>query len=149
MAMSEEVMADFIRLLHAVPRAKLASVMQEGLRATSAFDDLGLELRRGVVYCWLRREDDKMWGRNAEYTYIQVTVERSRCQVADMEFSSLALMYLQGQGGKPRHAEAAKLLAQLYEVTTVPLREYREGMFFTPEVLVRGNIAPEHITVVA
>lgn len=147
--MPTEMGVDSIRLLHAVPRAKLASVLQEGLRATSAFDDLGLELRRGVIYCWLRREDDKGWGSNSEYTYVQVTVEQSRCQVADMEFSSIALMYLQGQGGKPRQAAAAKLLAQLYEVTAVPLREYREGMFFTPEVLVRGNIGPENIEVVS
>jgi hypothetical protein len=69
-----------------------------------------------------------------------VTVDDERCTVADMEWSSLALMYLQGAGGKPRNLEASRLLADVYRVTSVRLSEYRPGMFFTPEVLVKGDI---------
>ena len=138
-----------VRLLHSVPRSKIQSVMREGLKTSSAFDDLGLEMRCGVVYCWRRREDDKMWGQNPEYAYIEITIDSSRCCVAEMDFASIALMYLQGQGGRPKNAEAATLLARLYEVTSVPLNEYREGMFSTPEILVKGDISPEHITVVS
>lgn len=129
-----------ITLLHATPEAKVDIILREGQRAASAFDDLGIPMRRGVVYCWLRREHDKMWGNNTDYTYIEVTVDRSRCRVADMEWSSLALMYLQGNL-KPEHSEAASLLARLYEVTAVSLDDYREGMFFTPEVLVSGDVS--------
>jgi hypothetical protein len=56
-------------------------------------------------------------------------------------------MYLQGQGGKPINPEASRLLAELYEATAVPLTEYRPGMFWTPEVLVKGDIGPESIRI--
>ena len=135
-----------VTLLHSVPRAAIKAVVRDGLKASSEFDDLGLAVRRGVVYCWLRREDDRMWGQNPDYVYVQVTVDSSRCRAADMDFSSIALMYRQGQGGRPRNAEAAALAAKLYEATSAPLTEYREGMFSTPEVLVKGDIAPEAIT---
>jgi len=87
-----------------------------------------------------------MWGNNADYAYVQATVDRSRCRVADMEFSSLAMMYLQGSGGRPGNTQAAALLAKLYELTSVPLSDYRGGMFCTPEVLVVGDIGAECIT---
>jgi transposase len=103
-------LSGFSGYLHATPKAKVDIILREGLRAASAFNDLGIPMRRGVVYCWLRREHDKMWGNNTDYTYIEVTVDRSRCRVADMEWSSLALMYLQGNL-KPEHSEAASLLA--------------------------------------
>jgi hypothetical protein len=137
--------AEKIRLLHSVPRADLESVLREGLRASSAFDDLGLEMRRGVIYCWLRPGDDKMWGKNPDYAYLEITVDPSRCRVADMDFASIALMYLQGQNGKPKNPEAVALLAKLYAVTSVPLSEYREGILWTPEVLVKGKISPQDI----
>lgn len=136
-----------VRLLHSVPRANLESTLKEGLVASSAFDDLGLEMRRGVIYCWLRPEDDKMWGKNPDYAYLEVTVESFRCRVAEMDFASIALMYLQGQSGKPKNPEAAALLARLYEVTSVPLSEYCEGTLWTPEVLVKGDIPPEEIAI--
>jgi hypothetical protein len=138
-----------VSLMHSVPRSRLAEVLQTGLRAGSEFADLGLEMRRGVIYCWLRREDDKMssGGQRADHTYVEVTVDEERCTVADMEWSSLALMYLQGQGGKPRNPEASRLLGELYRATAVPLSEYRPGMFWTPEVLVKGDVPPEFVRV--
>ena len=139
---------DRVTLFHSVPRTKLALIAGEGLIASSGFDDLELEIRRGVVFCWLRPEDDKMWGANPEYTQVQATVDVCRCRVADMDFSSIALMYLQGQGGRPRNTQAAALAAKLHDVTSVPLSNYRDGMFCTPEVLVKGDIVPEDITVI-
>jgi hypothetical protein len=136
-----------VTLLHSAPRSQLDAILRNGLQARSAFEDLGLEMRCGVVYCWLQLEHDKMWGGKPGYVHVEVTVDVSRCRVADMQFASIALMYLQGQGGKPRNTEAAVLLARLYELTAVPLNEYREGMFWTPEVLVRGDIAAADIAV--
>ena len=57
---------------------------------------------------------------------------------------SIALMYHQGQEGTPRQPEAVSLLARLCEVTSVPLSEYREGMYWASD-LVRGDIPPEHL----
>jgi hypothetical protein len=138
-----------IRLLHSTHRSNVDQVLRNGLKATSSFDDLGLEMRRGVVYCWLRKEDDKMWGQRADCVYVQVTVDQDRCRVADMDFISIAMMYLQGSKGKPKNEEAAQLLADLYRVTSVPLSEYTEGMFWTPEVLVKGDIDPDCIRLIS
>jgi len=129
------------RLFHSIPSAKLNEVLREGLKAVSEFDDLGLEMRRGVVYCWLRKEHDRMWGQQPGYVYVEVSLGEDRCRVAEMDFAGLALTYRQGTK-RPRNELAARLLAELYEVTSVPLSEYTEGMFFTPEVLVRGDITP-------
>jgi hypothetical protein len=85
-------------------------------------------------------------GQRADFVYLEVTVEKKCCVVADMEWSSLALMYKQGQG-RPQNVEASRLLAELYRVTAVPLSEYTEGAFWTPEVLVKGDIHPESIRV--
>jgi len=133
-----------VRLFHSVPTAVLPQVLAQGLRATSEFPDFDLVLRKGVVYCWLRPEDEKMssGGQRPDHVYVEVEVEEDRCVVADMEWISLAITYAKGFGGRPKNAEAAKLLARLYEVTAVPLSQYVSGMFFTPEVLVRGDIGP-------
>jgi hypothetical protein len=142
-------MARLARLLHSVHKSKIDGILREGLKAVSEFDNLGLDMRRGVVYCWLRREDDKMWGQRTDHVYIEVTVEEDRCHVAEMDFASIAMMYLQGSGGRPKNAEAACLLAEAYRVTSVPLSEYVEGMFSTPEALVKGDIDPICIKLVS
>jgi hypothetical protein len=84
-------MGESVILLHSVHKSRLAEVLRTGLHATSEFSDLGLEMRRGVIYCWLRKEDDKMSvaGQRADYTYVEVTVDKGRCAVADMDWSSL------------------------------------------------------------
>lgn len=141
-------MAEQIRLIHTIHKSMVGQALRVGLRAVSAYDDLNLDMRRGVVYCWLRKEDDKtsQGGQRADFVYLEVTVEEERCIVADMEWSSLAMMYRQGQR-RPKNMEASRLLAELYRVTAVPLSEYAEGTLFTPEVLVKGDIPPESIGV--
>ena len=131
-----------VQLFHSVPLTEVDAVLKEGLAASSAFDDLDLDMRQGVVFCWLCQEHDKMWGKNPDYVYLGVTVDQDRCRVAEMDFASIAMMYRQGSGGKPVNIEAARLLAELYQVTSVPLSEYQEGMLWTPEVLVKGDIEP-------
>ena len=59
------------------------------------------------------------------------------------------MMYRQGSGGKPKNEKAARLLAEVYQVTSVPLSDYIEGMFWTPEVLVKGDIAPDCIKLIS
>lgn len=137
-------MTNLIHLVHATKQATLPQILNEGLRASSSFDDLSLDMRRGVVYCWLCVDDDKMHKDDAGFVYVEVAVEPGRCVVADMEWSSMALMYRQGQA-KPVNDEAARLLAELYRVTSTPWTLYRPGMFWTPEVLVKGDISPNAI----
>ncbi len=135
-------MPHLARLYHSLPASLAQIALSSGVKAVSMFDDIGLEMRRDVVYCWLSKEDDKLSrdGQRTDFVYLEVTVETQRCTVADMEWSSLALMYLQGQS-RPQNLGAARLLAEIYRVTSVPLNDYSDGMFFTPEVLVKGDIA--------
>ena len=132
-------------LLHSVPKSDLERVLQHGLESKSRYDDLGLEIRRDVVYCWLRQEHDKLssGGQRDGYVYVEATVDEDRCRVAEMDFASLAMMFKHGSGGRPQNVEASQLLAKLYEVTSVPLSEYREGVFSSPEVMVKGAISAD------
>ena len=75
-----------------------------------------------------------------------VWVEPSRCLVADMDLIGLALMYKQGSSKTLQNNEATELLAQVYQITSLPLTSY-DGRFFTPEVLVKGNIEPSLISI--
>jgi len=143
-------MPRMVRLLHSLRRDDLEQALAQGLKATSSFDEFGLDLRRGVVYCWLCKEHDKMssGGQRPDHVYLEVTVAEDRCLVADMDWISAAMTYAQGAMGKPRNPEAARLAAELYRVTAVPLSQYTPEAFFTPEVLVKGDIAPESIRVI-
>ena len=136
------------QLIHSVHESIIGIVLRDGLKAASRFDSLGLDMRRGVIYCWLRKEDDKMWRKRSDYVYVRVSVDQDRCRVAEMDFASLALMYLQGDTVRPENKEAAHLLAEVYRVTSVPLSEYEPGIFSTPEVLVKGDISPDYISLV-
>jgi len=134
-----------VQLFHSLHKSKLAEALSTGLRAASEFPALGLEMRSGVVYCWLNQADDKLGssGQRADFVYLEVQVDEDRCLVADMDLISLAMQYHQGSGGKPKNPEASRLLAEAYRVTAVPLSEYSLGMFCAPEVLVKGDIAPQ------
>ena len=137
-------MGKLVKLHHSLRGSCRQLVLAEGLQARSEYSDLSLEMRRDVIYCWLRRDDD-LWGPEHDRVYVEVTVLEDRCTVAEMDFSSLALMYLQGRMGRPRNEEAARLLAEVYRVTSVPLAEYRDGSFSHPEVLVKGAIGPKDL----
>ena len=137
-----------VKLLHSVHKFMVENILKRGLKAASEYDDLELQMRFGVVYCWLRKEHDKLssGGQRADYVYVEVSVDEDRCRVADMDFASIAMMYRQGSRGKPKNEEAARLLAEVYRVTSVPLSDYTERMFGTPEVLVAGDIESDCIT---
>lgn len=138
-------MAKQVQLVHSIHKARVEEALRSGLKAESDFDDLGVDIRRNAVYCWLETSDDKLsaGGQKPDHVYLQATVDESRCVVADMEFSSLALMYRHGQGGRPKDDRVSALFAESYRLTAVGLSAYAPGMFFTPEVLVQGDIGPE------
>jgi len=138
-------MGRHVHLFHSIHKSKLEEALSAGLKAGSEFPDLGLEMRRGVVFCWLHKSDDRLGGhgQRSDFAYLEVAVDRDRCLVADMDLISLAMMYHQGSGGRAKNPEAARLLAEAYRVTAVPLSEYTPGSFCTPEVLVKGDIGPD------
>jgi len=140
---SEGMMERRVTLVHSVHRDNLDEVLRTGLKAASDFPDMGLEMRRGVVYCWLRAVDDKFSsnGQRQDHVYVEVNVDEDRCVVADMTYITLAMMYQAGQMSKPKNPEAARLLTELYKATAVPVSEYLPGMFDAPEVLVRGDVS--------
>lgn len=140
-------MSKTVQLLHSAPVVFVPDILRDGIRATSAYDHLGLDMRRDVVFCWLRQEDDKMSSgdQRSDHVYLKVLVTEDRCVVAEMDLISIALMYQQGQGGVRVNPEAARLIAEAYRITAAPLSEYAPGMFCTPEVLVKGDITPECI----
>ena len=135
-------------LYHKAPRVDLDEILRVGLLSRSGFDDLDIEMRRGVVFCWHKTEDDKMWGNDPERVYLEVTGDSERCRVAEMDLAGVAMMYRQSLKQPPNAAQAARLLAEVYEITSVALSEYVPGMFFSPEVLVAGAIEPSSIRVV-
>ena len=139
-----------VRLIHSLHQSKLQEALQSGLRAGSDYDDLGLDIRQNTVYCWLRKEDDKLSsnGQKPEHVYLEITVDEDRCTVAEMDFASLALMYRQGQRGKPKDERVAALFGDIYRLTSVPLCDYKPGVFWSPEVLVKGEVEPECIRVI-
>jgi len=134
-----------IELLHSTHKSNVDSILKNSLHATSKFDTFGLDVRKGVVYCWLKKEHNKMWANNSDYIYLRVLVDENRCRVADMEWISFAMTYRQGIL-KPKNEEAAKLFAEIYKVTSVSISEYFDGLFYTPEVLVKGDISADSIS---
>ena len=71
---------DQVKLLHSAPQPRIGEVVREELKASSAFDDLGPEMRREVVFCWLKKEHGKMRVKSPDHPYVEVCVDRSRCR---------------------------------------------------------------------
>jgi len=79
-----------VPLIHSTRKEFLSSILQDGLLARSDFDTLNLKMRENVVYCLLKKEDNKMWSSNPKYIDLLVWVEPNRCLVADMDLIGLA-----------------------------------------------------------
>lgn len=82
-----------VKLLHSVPKSQVGDVLRDGLEAASELEEPGLEMRRGVVFCRLCREHDRMWGRRPDYAYLEVSVDKDGCRVAEMDFAALSLRW--------------------------------------------------------
>lgn len=139
-----------IELFHFTRKGLVAPILTHGLYPSARFHDLGLEMRRNVVYCWLSPDDDRMGYReNPDDECLKALVEPDRCLVADMDLATLAYQYLRGVGGKDRDPDRARQYAQQYWSTAVPAALYRPGLFAAPEVLVKGPIAADQLTLVS
>ena len=137
-----------MKLYHYTNRANLNKILKEGLKASSRYESF-TDLRKDVVFCWLSPKDQKIF--SDDEICFELTVEDSLCTVAEMDYISFAMMYKYGgakYGGKnlPVIHKASDLFVQLYEITALPISDYDDN-FFTPEVLVKGNVDANNIKI--
>lgn len=137
-----------MKLYHYTKKENLDRILAEGLIASSRYESF-TELRQDVVFCWLSPDSQKIFDDNS--VCLEITVDDNSCIVAEMDYISFAMMYKYGgakYGGKnvPVNLQAAELFVRLYEVTAIPIAEYADN-FFSPEVLVKGNIDAKYIKV--
>lgn len=140
-----------VKLYHYTDKSNLNSIMHEGLTPVSKYEKFS-QLREGVVFCWLSPEDQKIYNDIDNVVCLEVEVDEERCTVADMDFISMAMMYKFGgkkYGGKniPVNPMVADLFVKIYEATAKSFEDFEKEQFFTPEVLVKGTIAPKYISV--
>jgi len=120
----------------------MKSILKKGLKASTKYE-LFTPIRENVVFCWLKGEDNKLL--SDTQICFKVDVDAERCLVADMDYISMAMMYKYNpEGGgiarKPVNPRAETLFVQIYEATAVKPCDYYDGMHFSPEVLVKGDI---------
>lgn len=137
-----------MKLYHYTDKANLENILINGLTASSKYEAFTY-LRSNVVFCWLSPDNQKIF--SDDMVCLEVTVDDSDCIVAEMDYISFAMMYKYGgakYGGKniPVNIKASDLFVELYETTALPITEYNDN-FFSPEVLVKGNINPKQIKV--
>lgn len=137
-----------MKIYHYTSKTNLENILVDGLKASSKYEAL-TELRKGVVFCWLSPDDQKIF--NNDEICLEITIDDSLCTVAEMDYISFAMMYKYGgekYGGKniPINHKASDLFVQLYETTALPISDYNDN-FFTPEVLVKGSVNPQNIKV--
>ncbi|MCL2407559.1 MAG: hypothetical protein FWC95_06480 [Defluviitaleaceae bacterium] len=138
-----------MELFHYTDVANKESVLKNGLKATTKYE-IFTPIRENVVFCWLKKEDNKIF--DSSRICFRVNVSDDRCLIADMDYISIAMMYkynTQGEGmvKKPVNKNAEALLVQLYEVTAVKYCDYYDGIHFSPEVLVKGDIQATDIEI--
>jgi len=131
-----------MELFHFTDAANKKSILKNGLKASSSYE-VFTPIRENVVFCWLKKEDNKMAKENQ--ICFRVNVDAERCLIADMDYVSMSMMYKynpkgEGIAKKPVNPKAENLFVQLYEATAVKPRDYYDGMHFSPEVLVKGDI---------
>ncbi len=136
------------KLYHYTNKSNLDSILDEGLKASSRYERFTY-LRKEVVFCWLSPNDQKIF--SDDEICLELTVDDSLCTVAEMDYISFAMMYKYGgakYGGKnlPVNRRASELFVQLYETTALPISDYDDN-FFTPEVLVKGNVDIQNIKI--
>ncbi len=138
-----------MKVYHYTHKSNLDSIMNSGLKTTSRYESF-TELRKDVVFCWLSPCDNKIF--SDDMICLEITVDENDGIVASMDYISFAMMYKYGgakHGGMniPINERASELFVKLYETTAIPLSQYKEGNLFSPEVLVKGNVAPENIRI--
>ena len=131
-----------MELFHFTDSANKDNILENGLKASTKYE-IFTPIRENVVFCWLKKEDNKLFKDNQ--ICFKINVDDERCLIADMDYVSMAMMYKynpkgEGIAKKPVNPKAENLFIQLYEVTAVKPCDYYSGIHFSPEVLVKGDI---------
>ncbi|MCL1952538.1 MAG: hypothetical protein FWF60_06885 [Oscillospiraceae bacterium] len=131
-----------MELFHFTDKANMKNILKKGLKASTKYE-IFTPIRENVVFCWLKREDNKLLSDNQ--ICFKINVDAERCLIADMDYVSMAMMYKYNPKGKgiarkPVNPRVENLFVQIYEATAVKPCDYYDGMHFSPEVLVKGDI---------
>ena len=139
-----------MQLYHFTDKSNKESILENGLNTSTKFE-IFTPIRENVVFCWLNIKDNKIKKNNQ--IWLKVNVDEERCLIADMDYISMAMMYNEkyakedGIAKKPVNQKAESLFVQLYEATAVKPQNYYNGMHFSPEVLVKGDIKKSDIEI--
>ena len=137
-----------IDVFHYARVEDLDAISEEGLKVGARVMKVDSALRASSVYAWLAPDYDVMgYSENPKYVCLRARVEVARCRVAPMELFMAAYVNHIGRG-QPKNPEIAARLIAAYEKMAVPIDQYNQGMFRSPEVLVEGAISPDDIAVV-
>lgn len=137
-----------IDLFHYARVEDLDAISEEGLKVGARIMKVESALRDSSVYAWMAPDYDVMgYNENPKYICLRARVEVARCRVAPMELFVAAYVNHIGRG-QPKNPEIAARLIAAYEKMAVPLDQYNQGMFRSPEVLVEGEISADDIAVV-
>ena len=69
------------------------SILANGIKAFSKYEIFS-SIRKNVVYCWMKKEDNKIPVKNQ--ICFKVSIDEGRCLIADMDYVSMAMMYKHG-----------------------------------------------------
>lgn len=137
-----------IDLFHYARVEDLDAISEEGLKVGARVMKVDSALRESSVYAWMAPDYDVLGHcENPKYVCLRARVAVARCRVAPMELFVAAYVNHIGRGQPKNHEIAAKLIAA-YEKAAVPIDQYNQGMFRSPEVLIEGEISAEDIAVV-
>ena len=137
-----------IDLFHYARGEDLDAISEEGLKAGARVMKVESALREKSVFAWMAPDFDVLgYNENPKYICLRARVEVARCRVAPMELFVAAYVNHIGRG-QPKNSEVTAKLMAAYEKMAVPIDQYNEGMFRSPEVLIDGEVSADDIAVV-
>jgi hypothetical protein len=117
---------------HFALKSNLDSILNDGFKTYSNYEDLGTDLRKDVIYCWLDPTQDVMgYDLNEDYACLKIKVRNAL--VADMSLISSAYVN-QMVGNDDLFSELISAYSK-----TVELNEYVLGHFRVPEILLKSD----------
>ena len=135
---------------HFTNKDNLNQILKEGLYALSGYNSLESKIRRESIYAWLIAEHDTMgYLENKNFVCLEIRTDYEKCIIANMDMISAAFVNFIGAGGQIKNIDLSKKLVKLYDNSTIKLSEYVNGLFRTPEVIIKEYISPEYIRVLS
>jgi hypothetical protein len=137
-----------IDLFHYARGEDLDAISDEGLKVGARVMKVESALREKSVFAWMAPDFDVLgYNENPKYICLRARVEVARCRVAPMELFVAAYVNHIGRG-QPKNSEVTAKLMAACEKMAVPIDQYNEGMFRSPEVLIDGEVSADDIAVV-